>query len=163
MTSPRPDQHHRGSAGSLAGSRSGSGDLAAALGYPGSPAAVQNCQTFSTLRRGVSGSPFTLGTFSAAGRIWTVVLSFSARTDSAFAPGTAGVYASVLTNIGGLTLATVNLGISAPSQVANGQSEPPIPGIPVRLGESVLLDVNNAVTVPDLLLLTSAVVFYSIP
>lgn len=163
MTTPRPDQSHAGHQSVSAGSRSGAGDIAGALGYPGSPAAVQNMQTAAALKRGVTGSPWVLITFTAPARIWTVVLSYAIRTDSAFAPGTAGVFAAVETLIGGLTLATVNLGLAAPSTQANGQSEPPIPGIPVTQGESVILDVNGGTDIPNLLQFAGAIIFYSIP
>lgn len=160
MTTPRPDQQHRSARG-VAGARSGSGDVAAALGYPGSPSSVQNCQTARAINRGTGGSPWTLVTFPGAARVWTVVLTFAVRATGA--PGSTAYFAAVETNISGLTLAIVNLGLVGTGQVDSGQSEPPIPGIPVTQGDSVILDVNGGVGVTGADQVASAIVYYSIP
>lgn len=163
MTTPRPDQAHIFGGSGAGGSRSGSGDAAAASQYPGVPPAVINCKTFSALKRSELGSPHVLGTFTAPGRIWTVVLSYAIRAGATFTGQTVACFAAIETNLSGLSLATVNLGLAAPSSVANGQSEPPIPGIPVVTGETILLDVNSGTSVGSVLQFAGAIVYYSIP
>lgn len=166
MTTPRPDQAHIFGGSGAGGSRSGSGDMAASLGYPGVPPAVINCKTFSALKRSEVGSPHTLGQFTAPGRIWTVVLSYAVRAQTGFAGGpggTAAFFAAIETTLSGLSLATVNLGITTAGPIANGQSEPPIPGIPVVQGETIVLDVNSGASVTNALQFAGAIVYYSIP
>ena len=161
MTTPRPDQRHAPGHAGTAGSRSGSGDLAASLGFPGSPATVQNIQTARQVNRGTGGSPWNLVTFPSPARLWAVVLTFAVRATGT--PGSTACFAAVETNISGLTLAIVNLGLVNTGQVDSGQSEPPIPGIPVTQGDSVILDVNGGLGVTGADQVASAIVYYSTP
>lgn len=161
MITPRPDQQHSPHRSGTAGSRSGSQDTAAALGYPGVPPGVINCQAAVLLQQGVGQPHFY--TFTGAGRIWTVVLSFVVTANASFSLATYRSYAAIQTALSGLTLAAVNLGVAGPSQAANGQSEPPLNGLPVVQGESLILNVNGGTVIPQLDQTASAVVLYSIP
>lgn len=158
---PRPDQRLLAPLVPVLGSRSGSGDLAGALGYPGVPAAVPNCQSAKTLLHNIGLQTFF--TFPAAGRIWQVVLTYTITANASFSLASVRTYAQVLLSPSGLTLAVVNLGVSGASEHAEGQSEPPVTGLPVTSGQSLVCDVNNGAVVPQLDQQASAVVLYSVP
>lgn len=161
MTTPRPDQRHMISGSSSAGSRSGSGDQAAANQYPGVPPAVINCQSAQIIQQNV-GIP-TFFTFTNPGRIWTVVLSYVITSNASFFLSTVRTFALVTTAISGTTLAIANIGVAGPSQHAEAICEPNIPGLPVVKGESLALSVNGGTTVPQLDQQASVLVLYSIP
>lgn len=157
---PRPDQRLIASPPYGLGSRSGAGDLAGALGYPGIPSAVVNCQSAQLLHQGTGVVSFF--TFTAPGRIWTVALSYVITSNPSFSLATAKTYAQVKTSTG-LTLAAIDLGVANSKQAANGQSEPPIPGLPVTQGTSLILDINGGTLITNLDQQASAIVLYSIP
>lgn len=163
MTSPtpRPDQRHLASPGGTAGSRSGSGDTAAALGYPGVPPAVINCQSAQIVQQNV-GQPVFF-TFTQPGRIWTVVLSYVITSNNSFGSPTARTFALIQTVVSGITLAVANIGIAGPSQHAEAICTPDVPGLPVIAGESLQLSVNGGSVVTNLDQQASALVLYSIP
>lgn len=157
---PRPDQRRTPAPASAPGSRSGAGDIAGALGYPGVPAAVPNLLS-QRVRRVPTGS-YTLVTFTAPGRIWAVIMSYFILTDNSYS-GTSNTFAEVDTSISGLTGGVIDLGASAPDQGFGGQSNLWFGGVPVVQGETVTLNVNNSTVVPGIIQRCSAVVLYSIP
>ena len=161
MTTPRPDQRHGAHAAGPGGSRSGAGDTAGALGYPGVPPAVPNCNSAQALRRTISGSGIFF-TFPGAGRIWTVLLSYTVNSFGSFSPP--GVFAaSILTGLGGLPLAVVELSLAALPDKDSGTCPVSYNGLPVRQGDSLALNINGGVVVPGANQEASAVVLYSIP
>lgn len=160
MTTPRPDQRH-GAAPTAAGSRSGSGDMAAALGYPGSPPTALNCQSAQALRRGVGGAG-TFFSFGSAGRIWTVMLAYTVVSDATFTP-TAKFAATITTGLGALPLAVVELALGNVSHENSGVAVVQLPGLPLTGGDSLTLTINGGATVPGATQEASAVVLYSIP
>jgi len=160
MTTPRPDQRH-GAKLTAAGSRSGSGDMAAALGYPGSPAAVPNCQSAQALRRALGGAG-TFFTFPTAGRVWTVMLSYMVVSGSTFT-STAKFAATITTGLGALPLAVVELGLGAANHEDSGSCVVQLNGLPLVGGDSLGLTINGGVSVAGADQEASAVVLYSIP
>lgn len=160
-TSPRPDQRAVAGGASASGSRSGAGDVAGALGYPGVPAAVPNCQGATIFQQGVGVVP--MFTFPAAGRIWIVVLSYALTSNNSFSLATARTVAAVQTVTSGLTLAVVQLGVGNANQHSEGTCPIAFPGLPVVRGETVRLSVNNGTSVPQLDQQASATMLYSIP
>jgi len=102
-------------------------------------------------------------TFPKAARIWTVTLSYVITSNASYSLATSRTYARIVTDPGLVTLAIVNLGIANQNQHSEGQSEPPLTGLPVTEGESLVLDVNGGTTVPQMNQQASAVVLYSIP
>jgi hypothetical protein len=161
VTSPRPDQRHAPGRGGLGGSRSGAGDTAGALGYPGISPAVPNCNAARALRRSVSGAGVFF-TFPAPGRIWTVLLSYTVVSGATFS-GTAKFAATIQTVLGSLPLAVVELSLAAPNQAGAGVCPVSYAGLPLVTGDSLTLTINGGTVVPGADQEASAVVLYSIP
>ena len=161
MTTPRPDQSHVAGFPGMAGSRSGSADLAAGLGYPGIPPAALNMLSDQKLRSGAGVTAFH--TFSAPARIWSVSLSYAILTDGTFPAGAVFVDSLVSTVLGGVALATVQLGLSVANQHAELQTDRVLPGLAVTKGESVQLAVNNGAVISGMFQRASALILYSVP
>lgn len=161
MTTPRPDQRHTPGHAGAAGSRSGSGDAAASLGYPGVPPAVPNCQSAQALRRSILGAG-TFFTFPGPGRIWTVLLAYTVNSFGAFAAPVTFA-ASITTNISALTLNVVELSLAALPAAAWDSKAVPYNGLPIVQGDSLVLNINGGVAVGGANQEASAVVLYSIP
>jgi hypothetical protein len=159
---PRPDQRVVTASAGLPGSRSGSGELAGALGYPGVPAAVPNLLGASLFQQGTSGIP-TLITFTAAARIWSVTLSYVITSNATFSLSTVRTVAAVQATLNPLVLAVVQLGVANPNREAWGNGGGLYPGLPVQAGETLQLNINNGVVVPQLDQQCSVSVLYSIP
>lgn len=159
---PRPDQRITGTAGAVAGnSRSGSGELAGALGYPGVPPAVPNLLGATKLQQPVSVT--ALFTFPQPGRIWQVVLSYAITSNNSFGLATVRTVATVQTVTSGLTLAVVQLGVAGADQSAWGTCPVAFGGLPAVAGETVRLNVNNGLVIPQCDQQASASLLYSIP
>ena len=161
MTTPRPDQQHIPGPAVAGGSRSGAGDMAGALGYPGSPPAVPNCQSAQALRRALSGAG-TFFTFTAPARIWTVLLSYTVISGASFTP-TAKFAATITTGLAALPLAVVELGLGAANHEDSDTCPVSYNGLPLVAGDSLILTINGGVTVAGADQEASAVVLYSIP
>lgn len=157
----RPDQHHHPGQRGPAGSRSGAGDTAGALGYPGVPAAVPNCQGASLLQQNVS-TP-TVITFAQAGRLWFFDLSYTITSNNSFAISTVRTVATLSLSPSGLILATVQLGVADPNQADSGGKASVLPGLPLVGGESVILSVNGGNVITNLDQQASCSVLYSYP
>lgn len=162
MTTPRPDQHLIPAAASGSGSLSGAGDLAGALGYPGVPPAVPNCQGASLIQKDV-GNWTLLPPIPGAGRLWVVSLSYVITSNNSFSISTQRTYARIITNPGNVTLAVINLAVANQNQVTVGQAEPNLAALPVTGGTSLHLDVNNSALVTNVVQQASCLVLYSIP
>jgi hypothetical protein len=162
MTSPRPDQRVPAGAGVVPGSRSGSGELAGALGYPGVPSAVPNCLGAALFQQTAASTP-TIVTLPESGRIWLVDLSYVITSNNSFSLATSRTVCAVQAAVSGLTLATIQLGVSGPNQHDSGQKATGFPGLPLVKGESLILNVNNGNVVTDLDQQASVSVLYSIP
>jgi hypothetical protein len=160
MTTPRPDQRHTAHAAGPGGSRSGAGDTAGALGYPGVPPAVPNCQAAQALRRSILGSG-AFFTFPGAGRIWTVILSYTVNSFGSFAPP--AVFAATIQTSAGLPLAVVELSLAALPDKDSGGCAVSYNGLPVTGGNALTLTINGGVVVGGANQEASAVVLYSIP
>jgi len=157
----RPDQRHPRSQPGLAGSRSGAGDTATALGYPGVPSAVPNCQGADLLDQPPS-TP-TLITFNAAGRLWFFDLTFDIQANSLYTSANSHVFARLILSPSGLVLATVGLGVSGPLQHDSGGKASVMPGLPFTNGESIILSVNSGAVIAQLGQHASCSVLYSYP
>lgn len=109
--------------------------------------------------------PTTFFTFSRAGFVWGAHLSFAADTNGAYAAASQRLYAQVKLLTLGFVICTIELLISAPNQIANGDGDPSFPGLAVAAGEKIQLDVNNNVGIGggNGLLSASTVVFVSQP
>ena len=161
MSTPRPDQQHGPSVAGASGSRAFSGDVAAALGYPGSPPAVPNCLSDQALRRSIVGAG-QFFSFLHPGRVWTVLLSYTVVSDSTFTP-VARFAATIQTTIGGLPLAVVELSLGNVNHEAFDVCPVSYNGLPVTGGDGLTLTINGGVTVAGVQQEASAVVLYSIP
>jgi len=159
---PRPDQRTVTVPAGLPGSRSGSGELAGALGYPGVPGAVPNLLGAALFQQGTSGIP-TIVTFTAPGRVWMVILSYVITSNATFSLSTVRTVAAVQTAVTPLVLATIELGVANPNREAWDSMATPYPGLPVQAGESLHLNLNNGVVIPQLDQQASVSVLYSIP
>lgn len=149
--------------GGVAGSHSGAGDVAGALGFPGQPPAALNLQPAQALRRAPGGSGLFF-TFPAPSRIWVVILSYAVSSLGTYAAGTVTKLAAfVQTQIVAIPLAAVELSLSAPDQNEHDTSSPPLPGLPVQQGDSVILNINGGTVVAGVIQEASAVVLYSTP
>jgi hypothetical protein len=135
--------------------------MAAALGYPGSPPAVPNCQSAQALRRALGGAGVFF-TFTSPGRIWTVMLSYLVVSGGTFS-GTAKFAATITTGLSGLPLAVVELALGAANHEDSGTCVVPFNGLPLVGGDSLTLTINGGVSVAGADQEASAVVLYSIP
>lgn len=160
MTTPRPDQQHGQNVAGASGSRSGSGDTAAALGYPGVPAATPNCKAAQAMQVNVGGSG-AFFTFTAPGRIWQVILTYVITSNNSFTLATSRTLATV--TAGPNPIAAVQLGVAGPNQADSATSSPAYNGLPVTAGTSLAVTVNGGTVVPNLDQQASAVVLYSVP
>lgn len=159
--SPRPDQRLTGGPGGAPGSRSGSGELAGAFGYPGVPPAVPNCLGGSVFQNAVGFQ--LIVTMPQAGRVWMVALSYVITSNNSFAPATARTIARIETVTAALPLMPIQLGVAGPNQHDSDTQAVVLPGLPVVEGEVIRLNVNNGNVIPNLDQQASAVVLYSIP
>jgi hypothetical protein len=161
MSTPRPDQRHAAHAAGPGGSRSGAGDTASALGYPGVPPAVPNCLSAQALRRTIAGAG-AFYTFLGAGRIWTVLLSYTVNSFGSFVPP-AVFAATIQTGLSSLPLAVVELSLAANPDKDAGTCPVSYNGLPVQRGDSLVLTINGGTVVSGANQEASAVVLYSIP
>jgi hypothetical protein len=129
----------------------------------GIPPVVPNTLSASFIGQGAGGGgPFF--TFSKAGHIWAVHLSFAAATNSSYTGGVTQLYARVKASTGtGLDLCVIELAVSGPNQNANGDGDLSMPGIPVAKNDQLILDPNNNVALTNGVMHASTVVLYSIP
>ena len=122
--------------------------------------AVANYQAKAQILQPPGGSPFTMFTFTAAGRIWAATVSFS--MGSSGGTGSNQGYARVRIQ-GGATLAICECCVVGnPSADSNG-SDIPYNGIAVPSGTVVQLDVNGGTTITGVVLRASGLVGVSIP
>lgn len=160
--SPRPDQRAIAGPGAASGSRSGTGDIAAALGYPGVPPAVPNCQGADLFQQGVVGAALLL-LFPVPSRIWTLILTYVITTNGSFATNTARTIAYVQTTKSNLVLASVQLGVGGPSQHDSGTCSVSFNGLPVVAAETVYLNVNGGNVISNLFQQATVSMLYSTP
>jgi hypothetical protein len=163
VSHPRPDQQHLHGLLSSPGSRSGAGETAGALGYPGVPPAVPNLLGATLFQQPVS-TP-TIVSVAGPGRIWAVLLSYAITSNASFALSTVRTVASVQMMSGplNLTLAVVQLGVANPNQHAEGSMSVAYNGVPAITGTTLQLNVNNGAVITNLDQQASVSVLYSIP
>lgn len=111
---------------------------------------------------GVGSGVFTLITFGQASRIWRAGISFSAATNNLYSSGITSLNAVMKTG-GGVTLAVVEIAVGGPSQASQGGDSAQIPGMPVEAGDTVTIDVNDGVSVAQLVMRCSCTVLFSVP
>jgi hypothetical protein len=161
MSGPRPDQRHTPGRGGTGGSRSGAGDTAGALGYPGISAAVPNLLGASLFQQNVSQP--TIVTLPGAGRVWEVILSYAITSNASYAASTSRTVAAVSTGTAGLVLATIQLAVANPNQHDSASLAVAYPGLPLTGGDSLHLNVNNGTVITNLDQQASVSVLYSVP
>lgn len=161
MTTPRPDQRHAPHTGGPGGSRSGSGDISAALSYPGVPPAVLNYQSAQALRKTIIGAG-TFFTFTTTARIWMVLLAYTVNSFGTFtAPQVFA--ATVTTGLAPITLNVLELSLAANPDKAYDSKAVPYNGLPVIQGDSLILNINGGLVVTGANQEASAVVLFSTP
>jgi hypothetical protein len=126
----------------------------------GVPPAVPNYQTGDAILQGPTGSPFTLFTMTADGRIWAALVTMS--MGSTGGAGSNHGYARVYTS-GGKTLALVELCVVGNPDKDSGVVGIGFNGIPIVNGASVLLDVNGGATITGVTIRGSGLVGVSMP
>lgn len=141
------------------------GNIAANTGNAltfGVPPAVQGITSASLLQQVVAGSPHTIFTFPAAGRIWDISLSAALVAGGAYASGRQNVY--VLAKAGSVVLEVLEMAVSNANQVDSDHGDLSLNGLAAPLGTVLTLDVNNGVSIdPDAELRASVNVLYSVP
>jgi hypothetical protein len=157
----RPDQRPIPTTpGTVPGSRSGAAETASTLQQAGIPPLVLGLASAAQLH--VGGPQVSVFyTFAVAGRIWGSTLSAAISSNPSFTTNTANTYAELRTG-SGIHLGVVELAVAGVGQAANGQSPPLILGVDAAPGETLILDVNNAVNVPGLNQHASAIVYYQL-
>lgn len=128
----------------------------------GIPPAVPALQSAQRTRQGVTQVSFK--TFGSAGRIWRVRLASSVASDNTFTAATppAQLIHDIETG-SGTTLAICEMSISGPNQTVPDGDSGTFNGLPVAQGDTLVLNVNNGVTVSGVVQRASALVLYSIP
>lgn len=129
----------------------------------GVPPGVPNIATKVKLFGTPAGSPYTLFTFPAAGRVWVASISATATPNAGYGTGpTVNVYAQLVTG-SGITLAVTEMVIAETGIVDSKQSDVQWNGFAVSAGDTLQLDVNNATTPSMTVIRASGFVAYSVP
>lgn len=121
---------------------------------------VPNMKSASAILKNPASSPVTVHTFTAASRLWGAIIT--AGIGSTSGTGTTNAYALVKTG-GGVVLTIVELAIAGATSDNAGSSPVSIPGIPVLSGDSIIMDVNNAVGIGGGVMRASCSVLFSVP
>lgn len=126
----------------------------------GVPPAVANYAVHSLLNQAPTGGPFTVYTFTGAGRIWkaSVTLSVGSSTGT----GVIQCYARVLVS-GSPDLAIVNGAVVGSPAWASATASQVHDGLAVPNSTVIQLDVNNAVVPTGALVQASCLIGVSIP
>lgn len=126
----------------------------------GIPPAVPGMVGNSIILQNPGGSPYTIYTFTANGKMWVASVSLSAGSSGG--SGTNLLYARVYTSTG-FTLAYCEVATEgAPSSGENGDSNS-YPGFAAPAGTVILLDINNAIAPTGLLVRGGGLFVGSIP
>lgn len=136
------------------------GTIAQEAQQRGIPPAVPSLSSAQRTRQGVSQVAFK--TFGGAGRIWRVRLASSVASDNTFSGAPAQLIHDIETG-SGTTLAVAELSISGPLQSVPGGDSDLFNGLPIANGDTLILNVNNGVSVSGVTQRASALVLYSIP
>jgi hypothetical protein len=129
----------------------------------GVPPGVPNIATKVRLFGTPGGSPYTLFTFPAKGRVWVASVSGTATPNAGYGAGpTVNVYAQLVTG-SGITLAVIDMVIAATGIIDSKQSDVQWNGFSVSAGDTLTLDVNNGVTPSMTVIRASGFVAYSVP
>lgn len=128
----------------------------------GVPPAVSNTQSGTQILKSGSGSPYTVFTMPAAGRLWVAAVSFSMVAGSGSAGASQQSYCQLVT-AGGKTLALVECAVTGTAESDSNTAVVTYPGLALANGTVINLDVNNAVIVTGILQRGSGLVVVSIP
>lgn len=124
--------------------------------------AVSGIASASLLQQGTAGNPHTILTMPGNGRIWDVSLSAALVSGGAYASGRQNAY--VVAKAGAVVLEVLEMGVSNPNQVDSDHGDLSLNGLAVAGGTTLILDVNNGVSIdPDASLRASVNVLYSVP
>lgn len=126
----------------------------------GVPPAVAGYAVHSLILQPPGTGPYTLYTFTGAGRIWKATVTFSVL--SATGTGANQAYAQVLIS-GGATLAIVEGGVAGNPDADSNTDPELLNGLAVGNGTVIELDVNNAVTPTGVVVRASGLIGVSIP
>lgn len=121
---------------------------------------VPNMHSASATLKNPAGSPYNIHTFTAASRVWGATVSSGISTTSG--SGSTSAYALVRTG-GGVVLAIVELTVAGTTAYDSDTAVVSIPGIPVANGDTLILDVNNAVGIGGGTARASCTVLFSTP
>jgi len=118
--------------------------IAASLQAAGVPPYTPGLQSADIHNQPITSGVAILGPTANAIRLWGVGLSMAMAAASGYTASSAAFgYARVVTQLGGLTLAEVQLAVSAAGDAVNSSVTLPLNGIELAAGETVEIDVNN--------------------
>ncbi len=126
----------------------------------GTPPFIPGVMSFSGTRLSAAGSPYTLNTFTQDSRVWYAMLSLSIATDSTYAGGLQGVFATLATGSGTVILACEGA-IGGPNQNSDANQNVSVGGVEVSAGDTLVVNVNNGTSITDAFIRVSVVVWTS--
>jgi hypothetical protein len=121
---------------------------------------VPNTKSGEQILQSPGGSPYTMFTFTRAGRIWAASVSIGVGVTGG--SGTQNAYARVRVQ-GGVTLAITECVVAGATGSDSNGSDQTFPGLAVPANTVVQLDVNAGGTISGGVLRASGVVVVSIP
>jgi hypothetical protein len=126
----------------------------------GAVPAIKNPVGGEQILQAPGGSPYTIYTFPAAGRVWLASVSFS--MGSSGGTGSNQGYARVRIQ-GGQSLAIAECCVVGNPDSDSNEESNPYPGLSVPSGTKILLDVNGGATITGVVLRASGIFLGSIP
>ena len=128
----------------------------------GAPPYILNLRSVGDVNYSAAGSPYTLVTFSGNSRVWYVGLSLAVATDASYAGGLVGTYAKVRTG-SNFEIIACQANFGSPEESVASNNNLSLGGLPFSGGDTLVLDVNNAVNVTDAFIRASVTVLWSTP
>jgi hypothetical protein len=104
----------------------------------------------------------TFYTFPTTAHLWSATLAFTIVTAPAYTPGITKCFADLSTG-SGIALLTVELGVAAVNDHDSNTVAVGFNGIPVAAGDTLVLNINNGTTVPNLNQQATAIVGFATP
>lgn len=119
-----------------------------------------NIQSFSLLQVNQTGSPYTVHTFGAAGRLWAAHLSFALSANNSH---TGNDQAFATLGINSKVLIPIELAVGGSNSTDSGDGDLSMPGYPVANGDELILNVNGGAAISQALMRASCVGLVSFP
>lgn len=129
---------------------------------PGPPAGIQ---AFAQIGANQGGSPYTIHTFGASGRIWAAHLSFALSANASHT-GNDQAFCTLKYSPptgGDKIILVIEVAVGGASSTDSGDGDLTIPGMAVAMGGSLILDVNAGNAITNAIMRASTTTLVSFP